>query len=170
MIRRLAITFFGFGLMPVAPGTWGSLGAIVAAGLLLAALHAVNSAAAYDAILGILLLISCVMSVAWGRWAVEYFASRSRKPGDPGPFVLDEVAGQWLSVIALPIAGLPWKTVVAVYAAQFFLFRVADVVKPPPARQLERLPAGWGILVDDLASAVYVNIVGQIVLRLWIAT
>lgn len=165
MIRRLAITFFGLGYMPVAPGTWGSLGAIVVAGLLLWAMRATGTGAAYDAVLAVLLLVSCALSVVWGRWAVEYFGARARKPGDPSHFVLDEVAGQWLSVIVLPVAGLSLQACAVAYAAQFLLFRVADIVKPPPARQLENLPDGWGILLDDLASAVYVNIAGQILIR-----
>jgi len=53
-------------------------------------------------------------------------------------------------------------------AVQFFLFRVFDIVKPTPARQLERLPHGWGIMADDLAVAVYVNLIGQVAFRyLW---
>ncbi len=169
MIRRLAITFFGLGCMPFAPGTWGSLGAIALAGALFAGLRAAGAGRWFDLALAALMLAACAMSVVWGRWAVEYFAARSRKPGDPGPFVLDEVAGQWLSVIGLPVGLLPLPTVAGVYAVQFFLFRVLDVVKPPPARQFERLPAGWGILTDDLASAVYVNILGQVFVRLWLA-
>ncbi|MGB9624637.1 MAG: phosphatidylglycerophosphatase A [Phycisphaerae bacterium] len=168
MIRRTAITFFGLGYMPFAPGTWGSLGAIVAAGLLLAGMRCAGLSRWYDAALAGLMLLACVLSIVWGRWAIDYFASRARKPGDPGPFVLDEVAGQWLSVIALPVGGLPLATWAGVYAMQFVLFRVFDVIKPPPGRQLERLPAGWGILMDDLGVAVYANIIGQIVVRGWL--
>lgn len=168
MIRRLAITFFGLGYMPFASGTWGSLGAILVAGGLYAAMRRAGVSEDYDVLLGVLILVACVLSILWGRWAIDYFASRSRKPGDPGQFVLDEVAGQWLSVIALPIAGLPFHTWAAVYAMQFFLFRVFDVLKPPPGRQLERLPSGWGILMDDLGVAVYANIIGQIVVRRWL--
>ncbi len=168
MIRRTAITFFGLGCIPFAPGTWGSLGAIVAAGLLLASMRCAGLSRWYDAALAGLMLLACVLSIVWGRWAIDYFASRARKPGDPGPFVLDEVAGQWLSVIALPVGGLPAATCAGVYAMQFVLFRVFDVIKPPPGRQLERLPAGWGILMDDLGVAVYANIIGQIVVRGWL--
>jgi len=164
----MAITFFGLGYIPFAPGTWGSLGAIAAAGLLLAGMRCAGLSRWYDAALAGLMLLACVLSIVWGRWAVEHFASRARKPGDPGPFVLDEVAGQWLSVLALPVGGLPLTTWAGVYAMQFFLFRVFDVIKPPPGRQLERLPAGWGILMDDLGVAVYANIIGQIVVRGWL--
>ncbi len=52
-----------------------------------------------------------------------------------------------------------------VLVGQFLLFRVFDVVKPPPARQAEALPAGWGILTDDLIAGVYANLVGQVIWR-----
>jgi len=71
-----------------------------------------------------------------------------------------------LLFLPLAIATGFWRFL-ALVAIQFFLFRVFDVVKPPPARQLEALPAGWGVLLDDLAAGVYANIVGQI---LWRAT
>jgi phosphatidylglycerophosphatase A len=57
--------------------------------------------------------------------------------------------------------GLPLTLLLA-----FAAFRLFDVTKPPPARQLEHLPAGWGILMDDLAAAVYANLLCQIILRL----
>lgn len=165
MIRKAAITFFGLGYMRPASGTWGSFGALLVA----AGVHALLPDAAgwpwRQGALAVLLLAACVLSVVWGEWAIAYYGSCGRKPGDPGHFVLDEAAGQWLSLLMLPMpAALP--TIAGVYAMQFVLFRVFDVIKPPPARQFERLPAGWGILVDDLASAVYVNIIGQIVVRM----
>jgi len=52
-----------------------------------------------------------------------------------------------------------------VLLAGFLAFRIFDITKPPPARQLERLPAGWGILLDDLAAAVYANLLCQIIFR-----
>jgi len=171
MIRRAAITFFGLGCMRFAPGSWGSLGAITVAAVLLSALRSLGAAAWFDGIMIALLVLACIGSIAWGRWAIEYFADRSRKPGDPGPFVLDEVAGQWLSIIGLPMARVPsLSACAAVYAMQFVLFRVFDVVKPPPGRQLEKLPAGWGILMDDLGVAIYANVIGQIVVRWWVAS
>ena len=75
-------------------------------------------------------------------------------------FVLDEVAGICLSNLFLPVVSL--KSI----AMAFVAFRIFDVIKPPPCRQLETLPAGWGILCDDLAAAVYANILCQIVVRM----
>lgn len=167
MIRRWCMTGFGLGYCPVASGTAGSAGA-VAIGLLFwvgqssRGLPAVSLDIAWVA-LAIVAIIGCA---AWGRWAVEYYASRSRKPGDPGQVVLDEFAGQWVAMIALPLAGLDRPVAaLAVFAVQFFLFRVFDVLKLPPARQLEKLPAGWGIVMDDVAAGVQANLVGQILFR-----
>ncbi len=169
MIRKAAITFFGLGYLRPAPGTWGSLGAIVVAAAGYAGLRAAGATAWFDAALIAGILLSCVLSVAFGPWAIEYYSAKARKPGDPGHFVLDEVAGQWLSLLFLPISAVAWPgTAAGVFAAQFFLFRIFDILKPPPARQFERLPAGWGVLCDDLASAVYVNLIGQVVMRLWL--
>ena len=78
---------------------------------------------------------------------------------DPGHVVLDEVAGQWITLIACPV---DWKH--ALLALLFF--RVFDIVKPWPARQLENLPGGWGIMLDDVAAGLYALLVLQIV-RHW---
>ena len=60
------------------------------------------------------------------------------------------------------------KTTLAVLAVQFFFFRLFDVIKPPPGRQLEKLHGGWGILLDDIAAGIYANIVGQIIFRVFL--
>ena len=60
------------------------------------------------------------------------------------------------------------REVFAVAVVAFAAFRFFDILKPPPVRQLEKLPAGWGILADDLGAGVYANIVSQLVLRLWL--
>ena len=110
------------------------------------------------------------LSVRWGGWAIAKFGD-----SDPHPFVLDEFAGQWVALLALPIGlDASLRAVAVILAGQFFLFRVFDVLKPPPARQAERLPAGYGILIDNLFAGLYANLVGQLLWRLtplaaWIA-
>jgi phosphatidylglycerophosphatase A len=100
----------------------------------------------------------CAGTVWWGPWAVQTYG----RP-DPGQCVSDEAAGQWLALLWMPAAGAPQALGVA--GAQFLLFRVLDIIKPPPARQLERLPAGWGILLDDVAAGLLANMVGQVLFR-----
>jgi phosphatidylglycerophosphatase A len=82
---------------------------------------------------------------------------------DPQFVVIDEVAGQWITLLFAPVA---WKTVLA----GFILFRGFDIVKPPPVRQLERLPEGTGIVVDDVAAGVYGLVVLQLLIRFGILT
>jgi phosphatidylglycerophosphatase A len=77
---------------------------------------------------------------------------------DPGFVVIDEVAGQLISLIAVPLG---WKT----FLAGFILFRVFDILKPPPVRQLERLPEGTGIVLDDVAAGIYALVVIQLLLH-----
>jgi phosphatidylglycerophosphatase A len=106
-----------------------------------------------------LTVLAAAVGIGLGRWAVEFFHSE-----DPKPFVLDEVAGQWLALIAIPFHSTGGLFLAV--TTQFFLFRFFDIVKPPPARQAESLPFGWGVVTDDLAAGVYANIVGQIIFRL----
>jgi phosphatidylglycerophosphatase A len=77
---------------------------------------------------------------------------------DPQFVVIDEVAGQLITLIAAPLA---WKT----FLAGFILFRAFDIVKPPPVRRLERLPEGTGIVLDDVAAGIYALAVMQLLLR-----
>lgn len=133
----------GAGLLGPAPGTNGSA---VAALLWWAMAHHLG---AFDPRLVLGAMV--VVSTAAGIPAATRVARESGKT-DPGCVVIDEVAGQWLTLLAAP-AG--WKTVLA----GFILFRVFDIVKPFPVRRLERLPEGWGIVIDDLAAGVYAMIV-----------
>jgi phosphatidylglycerophosphatase A len=98
------------------------------------------------------------LNIALAPWAIREFGSK-----DPGKFVLDEAAGICLTILALaPRTG--WSAGITL-AAAFVAFRIFDITKIPPARQLEHLPEGWGILMDDLAAAVYANLLCQVVLR-----
>jgi phosphatidylglycerophosphatase A len=145
------VTLGGAGLLKPAPGTWGSLAAI----LCLFGLHAISSDQAWPVELVIGILVLGTANVRLGKWIVAYFGR-----SDPGSCVVDEGAGICLTLLGLPM-GRPWAT----FAAAFIAFRVFDILKPPPATQLEHLPLGWGILMDDLAAAVYANLLCQIVLR-----
>ena len=150
-MRILLITFFYTGFFPVAPGTAGSLAASALLCALLALAAPTHAQWQLELLAG--LIFACVFSVALGKWAVRHFHRK-----DPQVFVLDEVAGICLTNLFLPVAN--WKTI----AIAFVAFRIFDVTKPPPCRQLEKLPAGWGILFDDLGAGVYANILCRIVI------
>jgi phosphatidylglycerophosphatase A len=151
-MRRWIATMLGAGLLPGAPGTWGSAMTVV----LLYPLLRFGADPLITLIAGLILF--SVLCVALGRYAVEDFGR-----SDPGPFVLDEAAGICLTLLFIP-APHGWLLTLAI---GFAAFRIFDVTKPPPCKQLEKLPAGWGILMDDLAAAVYANLVCQVVLRLF---
>lgn len=142
---RWIATLLGCGLLPGAPGTYASLA--VAAGLAWCGDD-------IDLAAGAGLVLFSILSVRVGRHAQAVFGRH-----DPGPFVLDEAAGVCLAALFLPASPL------AAAGTAFLLFRVFDIAKPPPARRLERLPRGWGILADDLAAGVYANLCGQALLR-----
>ena len=178
-IGHWLITGLGLGYAPVASGTFGSAGAIAVAGIVWLPLYLTGHGQGWDfhAIMVVLTGLASWGCVHWGPWAAEYFAGRSRKPGDPGQVVLDEFAGQWIALVGMPLlsarpllglAAPAIEWVILVFAIQFFLFRLFDVIKPPPGRRLEKLHGGWGILLDDLAAGVYANVVGQIVFRVFL--
>jgi phosphatidylglycerophosphatase A len=165
-MRHLWMTGLGLGYAPFASGTFGSAGAAaIALGIWALCWQVGCPPLALDAVWLILAVLATVGCGLWGEWAITYFAGRSRKPGDPGQVVLDEWAGQWVALIALPMA-TPTQAM-AVLAVQFFLFRLFDVLKPPPARQLEKLHGGWGIALDDVAAGIYANLIGQVVFRMF---
>lgn len=135
-LARVISTWFGCGYAPVGPGTAGSLAAIVIAWPLSAQLPPFAFA-----ILGVILAIP-------GIWAAGVTA-RELNRKDPGLVVVDEVVGQWITLAGA--SQLDWKT----FLAAFVLFRLFDIWKPPPVRQLEKLPSGLGIVADDAMAGVY---------------
>lgn len=164
MIKHALITGLGSGYAPVASGTFGSAVAVVIAlGVWAAAKAWGVCPCGLDVAWVVMSLLALAGCVLWGPWAAQYFAGRCRKPGDPGQVVLDEWAGQWVALVALPLGD--WKSTLIVMAVQFFLFRLFDVLKPPPGRQFEKLPGGWGIALDDIIAGIYANLVGQIIFR-----
>jgi phosphatidylglycerophosphatase A len=144
-LRVLVATAFGVGLAPLVPGTFGSLPGVVLAWGLGAAVGPWGIAAGLAAV------------TAAGTWAAEG-AIRHFGDKDPRPVVVDEVAGQMLTLLFVP---LTWQ----VLLAGFLLFRVFDILKPFPAGALERLPGGAGIMADDLAAGIYGNLVLQAAIR-----
>ncbi len=131
----------GLGYLPVAPGTAGSVGGVV----LVAALARLPVGGLWpSAALGAVALAVFAVGV-WSAGRAAAFFGRK----DPGQVVIDEVLGQMMTFLARPHASWKWLLVGLV------LFRVFDVTKPFPARQAERLPGGWGIVLDDALAGGY---------------
>jgi len=156
--RKFIITGAGTGYLPVAPGTWGSAAACVV--FLATALGSDGNPWCVGVAMVVLVAAATAGCAALGRFAESAFGRK-----DPGQCTLDEWAGQALALVMLPLgAGLrDWLITVG---AAFVFFRVFDIIKPPPARQFERLPHGWGIVTDDLVAGLYANIAAQLLLRL----
>jgi phosphatidylglycerophosphatase A len=129
-------TSFGVGYAPIASGTWGS-----AAGLLLWALLPSDSTTQAVWIVGLF------VAGSWAAGVTERHYGRT----DPGEVVVDEVMGM---LVTLFLTGVGWGGALA----GFFLFRIFDIVKPFPARRLEHLPGGVGVMADDAMAAIYANI------------
>ena len=146
-------TFLGAGLLRPGPGTWGSAAAAVlwlAAGM---GLHLAAGPLAW------LTLAGAMCALAAGVPAATRVERESGRE-DPGHVVIDEVAGQWIALIHSRVN-------LSHLLAGFLFFRIFDIVKPWPARQLEGLPEGWGIMLDDVAAGVYALLLMQ-ALQHWI--
>jgi len=135
----IVATFFGIGRMRPGPGTWGSA---VTVALWAALAYAITSSWRTPTALALAVVVTLI-----GIPAATQVARGSGKK-DPQFVVIDEVAGQLIALIAVPLA---WKS----FLAGFILFRAFDIVKPPPVRQLEGIPEGAGIVLDDVAAGFY---------------
>jgi phosphatidylglycerophosphatase A len=162
-LRLLLITTFGLGHMRPASGTWGSMPTVVlAAALMFAGAGPAASPVLYHAVLIAWMLIFCIACLVGGREAEAAFGKK-----DPGQAVADETAGQVIPLLFLPaVATSTTNHTLLTLALAFVAFRVFDIIKLPPARQLQRLKGGIGILIDDLIAGVHALIVVQIVTRL----
>ncbi len=133
----LLATWFGAGLLPVAPGTWGSAAALPFAFVIA---HLFGT-------IGLLAAAAIVFLAGW--WAASAYAAAEGQK-DPQAVVIDEVVGQWLVLLAVVPPDPRY------YLAGLVVFRVFDILKPWPARQIEnRLEGGLGVMLDDVVAGVY---------------
>jgi phosphatidylglycerophosphatase A len=145
----LVATLFGAGRLQPGPGTWGSVATVIVWALISSRIPpgartwATMAAAALVTLIG----IPAATRVA-----------RASGLKDPQFVVIDEVAGQLVALVAVPLA---WKT----FLAGLILFRVFDISKPPPLRLLERMPEGFGIVVDDVGAGLYAFAVMHLLLH-----
>lgn len=132
----LIATWFGVGRLPFAPGTWGSLAALPFAWIIVWLFGARA------------LLVAAALLFVIGWWAAAR-VSRASGVKDAGSIVVDEVVGQWLTLVVTPPDALA-------YLLGFALFRLFDIAKPWPARWLDRhVPGGLGVMADDVAAGFY---------------
>jgi phosphatidylglycerophosphatase A len=148
-MKRLLVSCFGLGWLPVAPGTWGSLPPAM---LFVLMYYLGSSAAAISITMAVLALVGSAICIK----SVPAIIAATGK-ADPREIVADEFSGQavtFLLVAAVPISNI-WVTALL----GFLLFRFFDILKPWPIRKFEKLPGGWGILADDLLAGVCTAVV-----------
>ncbi|MBV9303896.1 MAG: phosphatidylglycerophosphatase A [Acidobacteriaceae bacterium] len=141
-VALVLATWFGCGYFPWGPGTIGSLAALLIGVL----------AHIYWGFGRTELLIAALVLIAPAIWASTQTARLVEK-NDPAVVVVDEVLGQWITLLGA--TSLRWKS----FIAAFLLFRLFDIWKPWPVREFERLPEGLGIVADDIAAALYAALI-----------
>jgi phosphatidylglycerophosphatase A len=146
---ELTATFLGIGRLRPGPGTWGSLATVIS-----------WAALAYTMPLAFRLPVSIALVVFVTAIGIPAAMLVTRGSGikDPQFVVIDEVAGQLIALIGAPLG---WKS----FLAGFILFRIFDILKPPPVRQLEALPEGFGIVLDDIAAGLYALVIMHLLLH-----
>jgi phosphatidylglycerophosphatase A len=150
----LVATFFGAGRLKPGPGTWGSVATIMVWALASSRIPVADRTWATIVAAALVTLIGIPAAT---------IVARAAALKDPQFVVIDEVAGQLVTLIAVPLA---WKT----FLMGLILFRVFDMWKPFPIRQLERLPEGTGIVVDDLGAGIYALAVMHLLLHFGLLT
>jgi phosphatidylglycerophosphatase A len=163
-MKKLLTSCFGLGLLPLAPGTWGSLPPVIIFTVLS---HFGVSAGPTAIVMAVLVIAGSVICV---QFAPAIITATGKD--DPREVVADELAGQALTFLAVPFlitADTPSMQICITTALGFLLFRIFDIAKPWPIRRLEKLPEGWGILADDLLAGVFAAIVLMVCHRFWIA-
>lgn len=161
--RFALLTTFGLGHLRPAPGTWGSLPPVVLAGVMIAAGCGPDmQPLVYHGVLGAVMLVFSYACIAYGDHGEARYLGK-----DPSNIVADETAGQCIPLAFLPATVLDTPVAAAFTLGYAFVaFRLLDIVKPFPARRLQEVPGGWGILLDDLVAGVYALAIMQAVTRL----
>lgn len=150
-MKRFFTSFFGLGLLPVAPGTWGSVPVAVVFGLMC---YYGATAMAVSVVMACIVIAASAVCVLFGPGVMDDLGKK-----DPGEIVADEAAGQAIAFIgAYAIGG---QEILVMSLIGFIAFRVFDISKPWPCKKLEELNGGWGVLADDLMAGVYAAVVLQ---------
>jgi phosphatidylglycerophosphatase A len=148
ILAKIISTVFGVGYFPLAPGTMGSLAALIVYWI---------SPEITAIQLALIILGISVLGVYTATITEHEMKNKlgQEKGIDPGIIVIDEVVGMLIALLFVP------KTTFFLIAA-FILFRIFDITKPYPVRNMERFPGGWGIVLDDVIAGIYANIAIQL--------
>ena len=145
IVWRFAATFFYLGKLPFAPGSWGSLGALLL-WLLLPVTFSVHLS-----VIIILFILGVYSSHKMAKYLNEH---------DPSEVVIDEVVGMGISLFMLPHS-------LGLYLLAFILFRIFDIIKPLFIYRIQNLSGGWGIMLDDVLAGLFTFILvnGYIIIQ-----
>ncbi len=144
------------------PGTWGSLPTVIIAGILVAAgAGPLENPWLFNLVMVAILIFFTIACAVRGDEAEAVFLKK-----DPSQVVADETAGQAIPLLFLPAAAFitPGRAIWTLLLA-FIAFRAMDILKPSPARQIQKYPGGWGVVLDDLMAGVYAMVVLQLATR-----
>lgn len=142
-LARVIGSSLGIGYIPLAPGTFASAAAAVLYFYI-------------PALSGFFLFVPLILlSVVFGVWAGGVMEHEYGE--DPSQAVIDEVAGQWIALLALPVSPV-------VVFLSFLFFRFFDILKPGPVDSAQRLPGGWGIMADDVLAGIFANLSVRLVI------
>jgi len=141
--RPIVASCFGLGYSPIMPGTCGAL---IGPAIYIPLALIVRTEPLQTVLIAVALAVWCWITVALGDWAETYYQRK-----DSQIFVTDEVAGFLLTVLLFHITASPVLTTLWAFPVT----RIIDILKIPPARRLEALPRGWGVLADDLLGSIY---------------
>jgi phosphatidylglycerophosphatase A len=145
LFSKLIATGFFFGYSPIAPGTAGSVVAVLIYWFFLSS--------------NFQLLIISILFFVLGIFTSTKFEQRNGH--DPSIVVVDEIVGMWVSLLFIE------KKVGTILTA-FLIFRLMDIIKPPPARKFDRSEGGFGIMMDDVIAGIYANVLTQIIWRIFL--
>jgi len=163
-VQELVITTGGLGLIRPASGTWGSLPPVIASGILV-----VLGAGPASDLWWIHALVMVVFVIAFSVVCITGADGAEARWGkDPSPVVADETAGMALTLLLLPTALFSGELffVMTTLVGAFVLFRAFDILKLPPAWGMQKIPGGWGILLDDHVAAVQAAVIAWVVFLL----
>ena len=162
-MKRLLTSCFGLGWLPAAPGSWGSLPPAIAFGLIY---YLGGGGILAFAVMAAFFIAGSIICVKLSGAAVDATGKE-----DPNEVVVDEIAGQALSFMAIPFLNnseLAVRQIVTISVLGYFLFRLFDTIKPWPCYRFERFHGGWGILADDLMAGTYACVWLAVIAKLWI--
>lgn len=157
-LAKTVLTGLGTGYLPIAPGTWGS--AAVCVLFLLVAWGSGGRWYCISGTMAVIALLAAAGCVGFGKACEQIFGKK-----DPGQCTADEWAGQAITFLFMPTGSCMTDWLI-IAAMGFFAFRLFDIIKLTPAREMEKLPYGWGVLMDDVVAGIQANIICQVALRL----